>query len=141
MTMVKAPSEDIKVVASVPPLLRDTASVNGAAADCLGFTRALVIVHVGANDIASTFELEDSADNSSFADVDVISTGSTIITTSNDETNKVWTVDVDLSKIRRYLRVQHTAGNGTLGTNGSAVICLIGSHRGPVSQTVTPLKV
>lgn len=136
---ITAPSEDVKVVASIPPLLRDAASVNGAAADTAGYDRALVVVHVGANDIASTFELEDSADNSSFADIDVPSTAWSEITTSNDETNKVWTIDVDCSLVRRYIRVQHTAGNGTLGTNASATILLFGPRSAPVSQTVTPL--
>lgn len=125
-------SSRIKVGSSIPPLLRDNTSVNGASVDCAGYDRALVIIHVGANDVASTFELEDSADNSTFADVDLPSTGATIITTGTNETNEVYLVDINLLYVRRYLRVQHTAGNGTAGTNASAVILLLdGKHQTP----------
>lgn len=132
--IVKSLLEDAKFGVSVPPALRDNASVNGSSLDLAGFQRALVVVHVGDNDVASTFELEDSADNSSFADVDVPSAGVSIVTTSTDEANECWLIDVDASKIRRYLRVQHTAGDGLAGTPASAFIIAYGPRETPVAQ-------
>lgn len=131
MANIHTPSDWVKVVPSIPPLLRDDATtVNGASADTAGYSKALVIIHVGANDVASTFELEDSADDSSFADVDVPSAAWSVVTTSDDETNETYLIDLDLTggRVRRYLRVQHDPGNGTLGTNAGACILLFGGE-------------
>jgi hypothetical protein len=139
--IVKAPSEDVKVVASIIPLLRDNTAVDGASVDTAGYDRALVIVHLGATDIACAFELEDSADDSSFADVDVISTGSTIATPTATDDNEIFLWDVDLSKIRRYLRVQAAAADGTAGITAGASILLFGAGKSPVTQQNTVNRV
>lgn len=141
MSTLKDAANDMKVVASITPANRDNASVNGASADTSGFRRALVIVHVGATDIASTVELEDSDDDSSFADVDVISVASTEVTIGATDDGEVFVWDVDVDKIRRYLRVQHTAGDGTVGTLLGASIVLYNPRKSPVTQQNTVNRV
>lgn len=141
MPAIHTPSDHLKVGVSVPPALRDNTSVNGASIDMQGFDRLMAIYHVGANDIASTFELEDSADDSTFADVDLPSTGATIITTAADETNECWVLSVSAHNLRRYVRVQHTAGNGTLGCAASALLIAVNGDTLPVTQPSTVTSV
>jgi hypothetical protein len=138
MPAIHTLSDHVKVVPSVPPLLRDAASVNGLSIDMAGYDGLMAIYHVGVNDIESTFELEDSADDSSFADVDLPSTGVTIVTTAADETNECWIVNIRAQYLRRYVRVQHTGGNGTAGCNGSAVLI---AYKGRTMPAVQPTSV
>jgi hypothetical protein len=123
-------SDNIKVMQSLVPAVR-TASANGTGVDTMGYNTAVAVINAGDIDLASTdetyaFKVQDSADNSTFADV----TGLTTTITADNEVKKIAINGLGTS-IRRYVRVVATLGGTTPSWPGSAVIVLGNGFRGP----------
>ena len=123
-------SDNIKVVQSLVPAVR-TASANGTGVDTMGYNTAVAVINAGDIDTASTdetyaFKVQDSADNSSFADV----AGLTTTITADNDVKKIAINGLGTS-IRRYVRVVATLGGTTPSWPGSAVIVLGNGFKGP----------
>jgi hypothetical protein len=120
----------IKVVQSLVPATR-TASANGTGVDTFGYNTALAVINAGDIDLANAdetyaFKVQDSADNSSFADV----AGLTTTVTADNDVKKI-RIDGLGTSVRRYVRVVATLGGTTPSWPGSAVIVLGNGFRGP----------
>lgn len=113
-------------------------ATNGPGVDCLGFTRATLLVSVGAlaGDHNVTVKLQQSSDNGAgdaFADVASATTGA--IAAAGDEAT--YAIEIDLSKRERYLRAVGTvAGTTTPVALTSAVLIL---HR-PGASNLPPTQ-
>ena len=121
----------IKVMQSLVPATR-TASANGTGIDTLGYNTAVAVINAGDIDLTTgdetySFKVQDSADNSSFADVAALSA----VTVTADNDIKKIRVDGLGTSIRRYVRVVATLGGTTPSWPGSAVIVLGNGFRGP----------
>lgn len=115
---------------SLVPATR-TASANGTGVDTMGYNTAVAIINAGDIDLANAdetyaFKVQDSADNSSFADV----SGLTTTVTADNDVKKIAINGLGTS-IRRYVRVVATLGGTTPSWPGSAVIVLGNGFRGP----------
>lgn len=105
-------------------------AANGPGVDCLGFTRAVLIVNVGTvtGDHNVTVKVQESSDDGStdtYADVTGATTGA--VTTANDAGLAKF-IEVDLSRRERYLRAVATvAGTSTPKALTSAVWVLFRS--------------
>lgn len=122
----------IKILASLVPATR-TASANGTGVDTLGYTSGMAVILAGDIDTASgdetySFKVQDSADNSTFADV---TSATTTVTADNDV--KVIRLDGLGTSIRRYVRVVATLAGTTPSWPGSAVIALGRAYTKPVN--------
>jgi hypothetical protein len=101
-------------------------ATNGPGVDCRGFTRATLLVTVGAlaGDHNVTVKLQQSSDDGgsdAYADVASATTGA--IAAAGDEAT--YAIEVDLSKRERYLRAVGTvAGTSTPVALTSAVFVL-----------------
>ncbi|MDQ3158803.1 MAG: hypothetical protein M3P98_01540 [bacterium] len=120
--------DNVKILASLVPATR-TASANGTGVDTLGYTSVMAVILAGDIDLASTdetyaFKVQDSADNSTFADV----TGATTTATAD---NDVKVVRCD--GLRRYVRVVATLGGTTPSWPGSAIFALGRAFSKPVN--------
>lgn len=123
-------SDNIKVMQSLVPAVR-TASANGTGVDTMGYNTAVAVINAGDIDLANAdetyaFKVQDSADNSSFADV----AGLTTTVTADNDVKKIAINGLGTS-IRRYVRVVATLGGTTPSWPGSAVIVLGNGFRGP----------
>jgi len=122
----------IKVLSSLVPAVR-TASANGTGVDTKGYNSAMAVINAGDIDLVSTdetyaFKVQDSADNSTFADVSGLTT-----TVTADDQVKVIRIDGLGTTIRRYVRVVATLGGTTPSWPGSAVILLGRAFQEPVN--------
>lgn len=109
-------------VQSLAPAAR-TASANGTGVDLHGFQSALIAVHVGAyTDGTHTFEVQESADNATFAAVDAADLqGAALELDSAGQAGKVHEMGYYGSK--RYLRVAVTVAGATAGAlYGAAIV-------------------
>lgn len=114
-----------KVLNTTPPAaIIDDAAVTTAEIDTLGFDYAIVLVSLGATDIALTaLSLQESdTSGSGHANVtglvygtstDIDGNTSSLPSATND--NGVFAFEVDLRGRKRYLDVAATVGNGTSG--------------------------
>lgn len=106
--------ENIKTVTTIQPQLANNTTVNGSAVEVAGFGQAVVVVAIGASDVAATaLYLEESDDGSSWTTV----TGGEItganLPAGNDD-NKQWAFVYNvLGKGKRYVRPVITVGNAT----------------------------
>lgn len=124
--------DNVKSIVSLVPAVR-TASANGTGVDTLGYTSAKLTISAGAIDLASTdetyvFKVQDSADNSTFADVAILSTSA--VTANNDIKNI--RVDGLGTSVRRYVRAVVTAAGTTPSIACSAVFELGRAYNAPV---------
>lgn len=122
----------IKVSSSLVPATR-TASANGTGVDTKGYNSAMAVINAGDIDTASTdetyaFKIQDSADNSTFADV----TGLTTTVTADNDVKLIRIAGLGLN-IRRYVRVVATLGGTTPSWPGSALILLGNAYTEPVN--------
>lgn len=103
-----------------------TANANGTGIDVRGFDRGTFLVSVGTlTGTAPTVDvkLQDSADNSAFADV----AGATFAQITGANSPGVFVGEADLTKLRRYVRLVFTTGGTSPGAPVSATAIL---HRG-----------
>lgn len=124
--------DNVKSIVSLVPAVR-TATANGTGVDTMGYTTAKLAVSAGTIDLASTdetysFKVQDSADNSTFADVASLS--AVAVTANNDMKNI--RVDGLGTSVRRYVRAVLTAGGTTPSIACSAVFELGRAFKNPV---------
>lgn len=123
--------DNIKSVASLVPAVR-TASANGTGVDTKGYNSAKAVIVAGDIDLTTgdetyAFKIQDSADNSSFADVSGLTT---TVTADNDVKNI--RIDGLGTTVRRYIRVVATLAGTTPSCPVSAVIELGNAFNEPV---------
>ena len=129
---IKALEEGLKVVLGTVPLLMTAGTDNSASADTKDFDEMLIVLSSGVSVATSTLnvKLQDSADDSTFADI----TGAAFaeITDAND--NTIYVARLRCKNFKRYIRaVLITAtANATAGVN-----FILGKGDGllPISQT------
>lgn len=113
------------------------ASNNGTGIDCRGYNRAAFLVLRNPSGAATTSDvkLQESADNSSFADV---SGGTyTQITTGDANDGLPQIMDVDLSKRLRYLRLVHTGAGGSAAGHVAGLAVLFAGAMSNPTQDMT----
>jgi len=112
-----------------------TATGNGGSVDCLGYQRALIaLVATTAASSSVAAVLEESSDNTNWANV----SGLTIPTIAASKTAFVQTVNVNLKKRLRYLRLGYTV-TGTAGAD--AVYVLAAGEDSPPTQDNAPVSI
>jgi len=121
----------IKSVVSLVPAVR-TSSANGTGVDTMGYVSAKAVISAGDIDLTTgdetySFKIQDSADNSTFADV----TGLTTTVTADNDVKNI-RIDGLGTTIRRYIRVVATLAGTTPSCPVSAVIELGRAYTNPV---------
>lgn len=123
--------DNVKSEVSLVPLVR-TASANGTGVDTMGYTSAKAVISAGATDFTSTdetytFKVQDSADNSTFADVSGL-------TTTITAANQIKNIRIDGlgTSVRRYIRVVATLAGTTPSNAGAAIFELGRAYKNPV---------
>lgn len=124
----------IKPVVSLVPATR-TADANGTGVDTMGYNSAMVLVNAGDIDLASTdetytFKVQDSADNSSFADV----SGKTTTVTADNQTKTIRLEGLGIS-VRRYVRVVLDVEGTTPSIPCSATVLLGNAYKKAVGNS------
>lgn len=115
------------------------ASTNGTGVDTRGFEKAAAIFYAAPSGAGTTSDckLQESDDNSSFSDVS--SATFTQVTTAGGA--KMATMNINLSKRKRYLRLVHTGAGGSAAGQAYGLIELYNARNAAVSQDVTPVTV
>lgn len=115
------------------------ASTNGTGIDCQGYERALAILDSAPSGAGTTSDckVQDSPDNSTFTDV--TNANFAQVTTAGGQ--KLETMDIDLRKRARYLRLVHTGAGGSAAGQAAGVIILFNPRNAPPTQDVTPVSV
>lgn len=128
------PVEYCKAVSTLKAASYSAASTNGTAVDTKGYRKALVVLNAGtaAASAEADVSIETSADNSTWAALSGASFAQ--ITTANDETVYVGSIDCDLNN--RYVRAVNV-GDGTNAVALSVDVILLDPEVGPASQTNT----
>jgi len=133
-------SENFLVKQVVAPQAIASGSVNGSSVDCSGYETLLVDIEIGAIvDAANkslTVKLQDSANNSDWADITGATTGA-ILAAGDGEP---YLMDVNLSEVERYVRAVATAGSADGGLVAVAFILGKGRHL-PPTQVNTVIQV
>lgn len=126
--------DNIKPVVSLVSATR-TADANGTGVDTLGYGSAMLVVQAGDIDLASTDEtyainLEESADNSTFAAV----SGFSLSVTADNQTKTLRIEGLGTSR-QRYLRAVLDVGGTTPSIPASAVFLLGDPQQSPVGNS------
>lgn len=133
---IHTPSENVVAVAALSVAIT-AAATNGASTDTRGFESALVSVYANPSGSGTTsdFKLQESADNSTWADI----TGAafTQITTAGGAKTYVGNVNCGGGTRLRYIRVIHTGGGGSAAGQAMAFVHLMNARRKPVAQSNT----
>jgi hypothetical protein len=132
--------QNVKWVNVTPPgAIVDNAAFTTAAIDTKGFSKLLIIVALGALDIAlAAMKLtESNASNMSGAtDVSGADFSVSPLTLPADDTdNNLYGIFVDLRGKKRYLDLSLTGGNGSTGTYANVLAGLYGAAEHPNSAT------
>lgn len=132
MSNIHSPSEQVKTILGVAALIT-AATNNGTGIDCLGFENAKVVAYSAPTGAGTTSDIkvQDSADNSTFADV--ASAAFTQLTTVGGA--KLYVGDVKLSKRARYIRIVHTGAGGSAAGFVAVTVELYNARIKPVAQT------
>lgn len=97
-------------------------AVNGPSIDTAGYSEAMIILSTGLAAATGTLasKIQDSADNSSFADV----TGAAFagLTAVDDNVVKIARLKLDGHLVRRYIRAVTTVGTATVDHTVTAVL-------------------
>lgn len=117
------------------------ASNNGTSIDCQGYERALAIFDSAPSGGGTTSDckLQDGAQSNGSDAVDVAGATFAQITTAGGQ--KVETMDIDLRKRNRYLRLVHTGAGGSAAGQAVGIILLFNSRNLPPSQDVAAVSV
>lgn len=121
--MIKSQTQ--KIVSITPPAaIVDNAAFTTAEIDTLGFDYCTIYGHLGATDIAMTVlkVQESDTSGSGFADVTGLVFGTSTNTAGSVSTlpsatddNKFFAFEIDLRGRKRYLDLNATMGDGTVG--------------------------
>lgn len=122
--------QNVKVVNFCPPgAVVDAADFTTTAIDTAGFGKCAIFFSLGATDIAmGALKLQQSDDSGMSGAADITgavygATGAPALPSATDD-NKVYAFHVSLQGKKRYLDLVATAGNGSVGTYGSAIAVL-----------------
>ena len=131
-------SESIKVLNSFVVTIT-AASTNGASADCLGFRRAAAIFNCTPSGAGTTGDckLQDSADNSTFADV----TSATFTQATTAGGNSCQILNIDLSKRNRYIRLVFTGAGASAAGAASGTLHLFEETYAATAEPVSAVSV
>ena len=129
---MKSVYDAIKAVVSLIPAVR-TASANGTGVDTLGYNSAMIVINAGDIDLTTgdetyNFKVQDSADNSTFADV----SGATAVVTADNDT-KVIRVEGLGTSVDRYIRVVATLAGTTPSCPCAATVLLGNGYNKPAN--------
>lgn len=121
--------QNTKFVNIVPPaaIKDNTAFVDIEDIDCAGWDYLTIVWQQGATDvITAALAVADSDDASTYTNFAVVGTTATIAGTTSalppaTPDNQLHIFEIDLRKRKRYIQIDATAGNGTVGTFASAV--------------------
>jgi hypothetical protein len=117
----------------------DNAAVTTGAIDCMGFSKLLIVVCLGALDIAiAAMKLQESDASNMSGATDVtgadFSVAPLTLPGASDD-NKMYGIFVELRGRKRYLDLSLTAGDGAAGTYVSVVAILDGGAEHPSTAT------
>jgi hypothetical protein len=117
------------------------ASVNGTVIDTLGYEKALAIFDSAPSGGGTTSDCKlqegDQANGSDAADVATATFAQ--VTTAGGQ--KIETMNINLSKRKRYLRLVHTGAGGAAAGQAVGVILLFNPRNAAPTQDVTPKTV
>lgn len=115
--------EQVALVGTVDPLLRDNTTANTDVIDLKNYSRVAFLVGVGATDITVDFAVRQSNNSDGSSDA-ALSGASVTQWTATDDGKWKW-VDVDAIAVKaagyRYIFGKFTVGDGTLGANCTCV--------------------
>ena len=133
-------AEQVKYKILVPPQLKDNGAPSGLTyVDTKGYSHLRVLIEIGTTDIATTaapalYHCDTSG--GTYAAITSAELADAIAATEDD---KVFALDVDLTRgdIKRYVKCLVTAGNGTTGTNLAVLGVLSGKNSGTHDGKIT----
>jgi hypothetical protein len=138
-------AQTFKVAAITPPgAILDNTSATTLVVDTIGFSYAVVLVHLGATDIAMTalkLQHSDVAASSTAltSGVDITGADFTAALPSATSDNGFFAFYVDLKGLGRYLDLVATVGDGSAGTYFTASALLFEGSITPSSATARGL--
>jgi len=114
----------------------DVAEVDGSAIDARGYNRALFVLELGTVTNAATlsFNVQDSADGTTFADISGAGFAATVATGKSDDT-----IMVDVPVEKGYLRYQYQRETQNIEFDALQVI-LYNAKKIPVTQNTDVWK-
>jgi len=117
-----------------PQSIAGGAVINGSSVDCAGYEQLLAHVELGAIASAAntslSVKLQESADNSTFTDVNGAATAAIL----NAGQNAPYLLAVNLSERKRYLRAVVTAGSAGGGLLSASFELSAGRHLPPTQD-------
>jgi hypothetical protein len=133
-----------KYVAVTPPAaIVDNAAFGTTTIDTLGFKRCVIVVQLGALDIAvAALKVQESDDSGMSGAADIVGTrfgtdandtGSTSTLPAATDDNKFYAFEIDLRGRKRYLDLNLTGGDGSTGTFASAFALLFDGEQIPTT--------
>lgn len=140
--MIATQSQKI-VAITAPAAIVDASGFVTAALDTNGWDYCTIVVQLGATDIAmAALKVQTSDTDGSYADVTGLiygtsanSAGSTSTLPAADSDAGLFAFHIDLRKVKRYLDVVATAGDGSAGTYMSAIAILSRGTDAPSTAT------
>jgi hypothetical protein len=138
MSNIHRPSEHVLVKRSFV-LAITAAATNGTGIDTLGYSRALAIFTAAPSGAGTTSDckLQDSADNSAYADV----ASATFAQATTAGGTVTGTMNIDLTKRNRYLRLVHTGAGGSAAGQAAGHILLFNPLQAAPAQDVAAVSV
>ena len=117
-----------------PQAVAAGASVNGTGVDTTGYEYLQANIQIGAIVAAAnktvTVKLEESANNSTWADIASMATGAI----ANAGQNASYLIDLNLSERKRYVRATATGGSADGGLVGVSFNLSTGRHLPPTQE-------
>lgn len=132
--------QNVKVVkVTQPAAIVDNAAFTTATIDSKGFRKMLIVVALGALDIAiAAMKLTNSDDSGMSGATDVsgadFSVSPLTLPAATDD-NKLYGIHVDCRGKKRYYDLSLTGGDGTSGTFADVTVILFDPEEGPASAT------
>ncbi len=138
--MIRTPSDNVLVKSNF--LLAITAaSTNGSVLDASGFRSALAVFDTSptGSGTTSNCKLQEGslANGSDMADV----SGATFAQATTVGGHVIETMNIDLTKRKRYLRLVHTGAGGSAAGQASGQIHFYVSESVPPTQDMTPVSI
>lgn len=132
---ISYPSDHVAVVGAIDPQLLDNAALTSDWCALKDFTSIMFIVNLGATDITTDVKVQSADDSSGTNNTDI--TDLEITQLADDDDNKQVILCVDQSEVNTgdtHVAVVVTAGDGTLGSNVSAVAIGFNAEYLPASR-------
>ncbi len=130
------PSDYVAVAGAIDPQLLDNASLTSDWVALADFSQVMFIVNLGATDITTDVKIQSATDSSGTSNSDVTLLAVTQLTDADD--NKQVILSIDQSEVvtagDTHVAVVITAGDGSLGSNVSAVCLGFNSEFQPASN-------